>query len=66
MVRVKKLRGDSEMIINSRENRNQMAKEQKLPYTGTELWMVSACPWSANTRVGYHQRTLELALEKCV
>lgn len=32
--RVKKLRSDSEMIINSRENRDQMAKEEKLQHTG--------------------------------
>lgn len=65
--RVKKRRSDSEMIINSRENRNQMAKEEKLQHAGPELRMMSACPRSANTGLGYQQRTLELPLEKvCV
>ena len=64
---VKKLRSDSEMMINSRENRNQMAREEKLQHTGPELRRMSACPWSANTGLGYQQRTLELPLEKvCV
>lgn len=65
--RVKKPRSDSEMIINSRENRNQVEKEEKLQHAGPELRMMSACPWSANTGLGYQQRTLELPLEKvCV
>lgn len=55
------------MIINSRENRNQVEKEEKLQHAGPELRMMSACPWSANTGLGYQQRTLELPLEKvCV